>query len=73
MSLHNKPEYNTSETISALKAHGMVVDKPDILADAFRLGRASASTGWKPDRCAECNCAHGGADCNWIKTPEFGA
>lgn len=21
-------------------------------------------------RCAECTCEHGGADCNWIKTPE---
>jgi hypothetical protein len=24
----------------------------------------------EPMRCAECNCANGGADCNWIKTPE---
>lgn len=67
MSLHNRPEHNSPETIAALKAHGLATDRPDIMADAFRLGRASAAPDWQPQRCAECDCQFGGADCNWIK------
>ena len=67
MTLHNRPEHNTPEIISALKAHGLAVDKPDMLSDAFRLGWAAASPDWKPQRCAECSCKHGGADCNQIR------
>jgi hypothetical protein len=68
VSLHNRPEHNTPEIVAALKAHGFRVGTPDIGADAFRLGRASAAPGWKPQRCAECDCEFGGADCSWIKS-----
>lgn len=66
MSLHNDPEHNDEKTIAALVAHGFKVGSPDILADAFRLGRASARAGWEPPRCAECDCKYGGAACRWI-------
>ncbi len=67
MTLHNKPEYNSPATLLALRAHGFSTDDPSMLADAFRLGRASAALDWKPQRCAECTCEAGGAECNWIK------
>lgn len=43
MTLHNKPYANTPEIIAGLKAHGMEVDTPSMLADAFRSGRLSAA------------------------------
>ena len=67
MSLHNSEDYNDAETVAALIAHGLPANTPSQLADAFRLGRASAAPDWKPQRCAECNCRYGEADCNWIK------
>lgn len=67
MTLHNKPYANTPEIIAGLKAHGMEVDTPSMLADAFRSGRLSAAPDWKPQRCGECTCEFGGADCDWIK------
>lgn len=70
MSLHNKPEHNTPEIVAALRAHGMEVERPSMLSDAFRLGYASAQPEWKPQRCAECDCEFGAADCNWIKGTE---
>lgn len=66
MSLHRRPEHNTPEIVAALKAHGLP-DGPSQLADAFRLGWNAAQPGWKPERCAECNCEFGGLDCRWIK------
>jgi hypothetical protein len=68
MSMHNKPEYNTPEIIAALIAHGMSAQEPSMLSDAFRSGYLAAHTDWKSQRCAECDCKFGGADCNWIKT-----
>jgi hypothetical protein len=68
MSLHNNPEFNTPEIISGLKAHGMPVDTPSMLSDAFRLGHLSAAPDWKADRCDECDCEFGGADCTWIQS-----
>lgn len=71
MSLHNRPEFNGPEIIAALKAHGLDTDSPSQLSDAFRLGWMAAQPGWKPQRCAECDCEFGGADCNWIKSRLF--
>jgi hypothetical protein len=68
MSFHSDPEYNTPEIIAGLKAHGMPVDTPSMLSDAFRLGRVTAGADWKPERCPECDCEFGGADCTWIKS-----
>ncbi len=67
MSLHNSPEHNTDCIIAAMKAHGLRTDGPDMMADAFRLGWAAAAPNWRPQRCDECNCEFGGADCSWIK------
>ena len=72
MSFHDHqkyPEHNTPAIVAALKAHGMEANSPSMLSDAFRLGMLSADPDWKPQRCAECDCDYGGADCNWIKTP----
>lgn len=69
MSLHKDPHHNSPEIHGALRAHGMKTDQPDILADAFRLGWAANTPNWEAQRCAECDCEFGGADCNWIKTP----
>jgi len=67
VSLHNDPQYNTPEIIARMKAHGMDVDKPSMLSDAFRLGYMAAQPGWKPGRCEGCTCEFGGADCAEIK------
>jgi len=67
MTLHTKPQFNDPSMIAALKAHGMETDTPSMLADAFRMGRMSASPDWKPQRCEDCKCEFGGADCDWIK------
>lgn len=67
MSYHNKPDLNPPGMSAALVAHGFSADQPDPMADAFRLGWAAAQPGWKPQRCTECDCEHGGADCSWIK------
>jgi hypothetical protein len=69
MTLHNNPEFNTPEMLAAMKAHGMTVDAPSQVADAFRLGWMAAQPGWQASRCAECECENGGAECNWIKFP----
>jgi len=71
MTLHNESEHNSPEVVAALKAHGMDADKPSHLADAFRLGWAARDPAWAADRCAECNCENGGAECDWIKTPKL--
>jgi hypothetical protein len=70
MTLHNKPDFNTPEIVARLKAHGMEVDTPSMLSDAFRLGYLSASSDWQPQRCEGCSCEFGGADCDVIKRPE---
>lgn len=70
MSLHNKPEFNTPEIIARLKAHGMEVDTPSMMSDAFRLGFLSASPDWQPSRCEDCTCDYGGADCSVFKHPK---
>ena len=38
MSFHNKPEWHTPELDAALREHGLPVNKPSQLADAFRSG-----------------------------------
>lgn len=70
MSLHNKPEYNTPEIVARLKAHGMEVDTPSMMSDAFRLGFLNAAENWRPARCENCSCAFGGADCSDVKHPK---
>ncbi len=70
MTLHNRPECNTPEIVARLKAHGMEVDTPSMLSDAFRLGYLSAAAGWEPQRCEDCSCEFGGGDCVEIKRPE---
>lgn len=67
MSLLNNPKYNSPEIDAALLAHGLSTDKHNQLSDAFRLGWAAAQPGWKPERCAECDCEFGGMQCSWIK------
>lgn len=67
MTLHNKEKFNPPGVISALKAHGLKTHLPCQLADAFRLGWLAAQPDWKPQRCENCNCEHGQADCNEIK------
>ena len=69
VSLHKDPDSNTPAIVAALKAHGLSTESPSQLSDAFRLGALSAAADWKPQRCAECDCEYGGADCNWIKSP----
>lgn len=68
MSLHNRPEHNTTAIVAAMVAHGIEPDQPSQIADAFRLGWAAAQPGWQPERCAECDCEVGGMGCNWIKS-----
>jgi hypothetical protein len=45
MSFHDKekfPQYNTPKIIEQLSKHGLSVDKPSQLSDAFRLGYLAA-------------------------------
>lgn len=72
MSLHNSPDHNTPEIHAAMRAHGIDPEVPSQVADAFRIGWISAQPGWEAQRCAECDCEHGGADCSWIRAPRFG-
>jgi len=60
VSFHNTPKYQIPELIEALKNHGLRHDKPNQLADAFRIGwmagqaaiaaaqAVQASPGWQP-------------------------
>ena len=48
----------------------------DVAKIIVQLSEALTARHASPDtrvRCAECNCANGGDDCNWIKTPALSA